>query len=215
LESKKSRRCGDKKNKNILIGEKNPMVIELSNDQKQTVLGLTCQIYHLVNHVFMRKSPLERKREHFFVLAMDADNRPVCLEEIRLSTSDDAEIDPMQFFRYPLYQCATKAVLIHNHPYGTIKPTREDYDLTNFLLQAGKVLGIDVVDHLIISNHDIFYSFENWGKIKLLNKKPLFKLTRSEKSNLRREALDISRKNGNIKVISKEKSRKATDRFIA
>jgi DNA repair protein RadC len=191
------------------------MVIELSNDQKQTVLGLTCQIYHLVNRVFMRKSPLERKREHFWVLAMDSDNKPVSLEEIRLSTSDDAELDPMQFFRHPLYQCATKAVLVHNHPYGTIKPSREDYYLTDFLLQAGKILGIDVVDHLIISNHDIFYSFENWGKIKQLNKKPLFKLTRTELAYLRREALHIDHKKGNATVIKKSKTRKTTDRFIA
>ena len=89
-------------------------------------------------------------QETFFVLLLDTKNKligsPVeCLRGLL----DQCPVHPREVFREAVRQSAASVILAHNHPSGDPTPTEEDIDITRRLIEAGKILGIRVVDHIV------------------------------------------------------------------
>nr|VFK64703.1 MAG: DNA repair protein RadC [Candidatus Kentron sp. TUN] len=78
-------------------------------------------------------------------------------------------IKPAETFRVAVWKNAVSVVLVHNHPGGGVKPSDEDKDVTDHLIQVGRILNINVVDHLIIAP-ETFFSFEINGLMEELRK---------------------------------------------
>jgi len=91
-------------------------------------------------------------QEHFVVLLLDTRNR--CIDDRRISTGGlNANIaHPREIFREALSRSAAAIIVAHNHPSGDPTPSEEDKALTRRLVEAGKTMGIDVLDHLIIGD---------------------------------------------------------------
>lgn len=94
---------------------------------------------------------MKSKRECMFVLFLDGRRRligePYCLS---IGIMDAALVHPRELFKEAILRSAGSVLIAHNHPSGILDPSVEDYQLTRRLIEAGEILGIELVDHLIM-----------------------------------------------------------------
>ena len=102
-------------------------------------------------------------RETAVVLCLDTKNKINAINIVSVGTVDATLTHPREVFKAAILSNATGIIFAHNHPSGDIEPSKEDEQITKRLIKAGKILGIDVLDAIIIG--DGFYSFrkENSG----------------------------------------------------
>lgn len=89
-------------------------------------------------------------QEHFIVVALDTQHKPIGYSIITIGTLDASLVHPREVFRYAIAQSAASIILVHNHPSGHMKPSKEDFAVTNRLRQVGEIVGINVLDHIIL-----------------------------------------------------------------
>lgn len=107
---------------------------------------------------FLRVDPFERDQEHGFVLILDVRNKVKAVDLISLGTLNASIIHPREVYRRAIAQSAATIIVAHNHPSGDCTPSDEDCQLTQGLVKAGQVIGIELVDHIVFSRTG-FYSF--------------------------------------------------------
>ena len=100
--------------------------------------------------------------EQFKVLLLNRGNRVIGLFEVSSGGVSGAIADPKLIFGTALKACASAIVLAHNHPSGNLKPSQADISLTKKIKEGGRLLDIDVLDHLIITTEG-YYSFGDEG----------------------------------------------------
>jgi len=107
---------------------------------------------------FIVKILPDNVREHFVALYLNSQHRVVAYSVVATGTASSCPVHPREVFQ-PAIMCGAHAVLIaHNHPSGDTSPSIEDRAVTKNFKDAGKLLSIPVLDHLIVSNSG-FYSF--------------------------------------------------------
>ncbi len=94
--------------------------------------------------------------ESFFVLLLDGRHRLIAEHEVSRGTLTASLVHPREVFREAIRSAAAALVLVHNHPSGDPAPSREDRSVTLRLLEAGRLIGIDVVDHVIVADAGYF-----------------------------------------------------------
>ena len=100
----------------------------------------------------------DTKQEHLIVLSLDGANRLSQKRLISIGTLNASLVHPREVFADPITDRAASIIVIHNHPSGTPEPRDADIQITKRLQDAGKLLGINVLDHIIIAKNNI-YSF--------------------------------------------------------
>ncbi len=96
------------------------------------------------------------KKEHFVALYLNAKNQLVHKETISMGTLDANLVHPREVFEPALEHRAAQIMVAHNHPSGDPKPSEDDIEITKRLTEAGKLMGIEVMDHIIISKNSHF-----------------------------------------------------------
>ena len=104
------------------------------------------------------------RQEHFLVMYLNQSNHALKVECISNGGTTNVIADPKVIFKNALTLNATCIVLGHNHPSGNPRPSEEDRLLTKKLVAAGKLLDINVIDHIIIGN-ERYYSFRDHGEM--------------------------------------------------
>jgi len=94
----------------------------------------------------------KQDREHFVTIHLDTRNIVLGLETVSVGSLNYSIVHPRECFKAALLLNAASMILVHNHPSGSLEPSEEDLSLTKRMVQAGKLLGIEVLDHVIISN---------------------------------------------------------------
>ncbi|SNB45488.1 DNA repair protein RadC [Geobacter sp. DSM 9736] len=102
-------------------------------------------------------------KEHFIALHLDGKNRIACLDRVSIGSLNQCVVHPREVFKTACLSNAAAILLIHNHPSGDPTPSREDMEITRRLTEAGELLGIKVLDHIIIG--DSYTSFAEQGLI--------------------------------------------------
>ena len=92
------------------------------------------------------------KQEHFYVLILNSQNHIIKEELISKGVLDSAIIHPREVFKPAIKHSASKIILAHNHHSGNPKPSKEDLEITKKLIEAGKLIDIKILDHVIIGN---------------------------------------------------------------
>lgn len=106
-------------------------------------------------------------REVFAVCATDSKLRPVMLHVIGVGGIDCCPYSVSNIFKTAILSNASSIFIAHNHPSGDVSPSDEDISTTKKVRAAGKVLGIELIDHLIIGNNSgVYYSFKDSGKME-------------------------------------------------
>lgn len=101
-------------------------------------------------------------KEHFYIIALNSRNYSIA--EVSVGSLNASVVHPREVFAETLRQNAASVILVHNHPSGDPEPSEDDLLLTKKLVESGKILGIEVVDHIIVAQDD-FFSFKNKGII--------------------------------------------------
>jgi DNA repair protein RadC len=91
------------------------------------------------------------KKENFVVLYLNARNQLIHKETISIGTISASLIHPREIFEPAIKNLASQIIVAHNHPSGDLSPSDEDIKVTKRLMAAGELLGIEVLDHLIIT----------------------------------------------------------------
>ena len=102
------------------------------------------------------------KKEHFRVLLLNVKNEIISVGDVSVGSISSSEAHPREVFAEAVRRGAANVILIHNHPSGTPAPSRADIELTKRLYEAGVILGIQVLDHIIIGD-GIFVSMKREG----------------------------------------------------
>lgn len=102
---------------------------------------------------------ITNQQENFMILLLDSKNRIVKDEVISIGTLNASIIHPREVFKSAIRESANSIILVHNHPSGDPNPSLEDEQITEKLFEAGELLNIKVLDHVIIGK-DKFWSFK-------------------------------------------------------
>ena len=106
----------------------------------------------------------DMKQEHFLVMYLDQSFHELKVECISNGGTTNVIADPRIIFKHALNHGATCIILGHNHPSGNPRPSKDDRQLTQKIVSAGKLLDIAVIDHIIIGN-ERYYSFRDHGEM--------------------------------------------------
>ncbi len=113
---------------------------------------------------FMKPYLLDLPHEEFWVLILSQALELIKAEKISSGGITGTIADPRMIFKLALEHLGSNIILVHNHPSGNLKPSIADLNLTRKLVEAGRFLDINVIEHLIFGN-DGFYSFLDKGEI--------------------------------------------------
>ncbi len=91
------------------------------------------------------------KKEHFVALYLNARNQLLSKETISIGTLNASLIHPREVFKSAIDHLAASILVAHNHPSGSLEPSEDDLEVTKRLKEAGKILGIEIVDHVIVT----------------------------------------------------------------
>mgnify|MGYP000854761799 CR=1 FL=1 len=92
-------------------------------------------------------------REHFIALILDTKNRIMNIHIISIGTLDSALVHPREVFKSAIITNAASIIIAHNHPSGECYPSTEDLAITRRLIDAGRLLGIPVLDSIVVSDY--------------------------------------------------------------
>lgn len=90
-------------------------------------------------------------QEEFHIVTLDTKHQPLATHRITVGTLDASLVHPREVFRPAIRDAAAAVLLVHNHPSGDPTPSREDYQVTDRLTEAGKLIGIHVLDHIVVA----------------------------------------------------------------
>ena len=99
------------------------------------------------------------KKEHFVAIFLNARNQVIKTDTISMGSLNASLVHPREVFAPAVGISAASVILAHNHPSGDVTPSKEDISLTKRMVQAGQIMGIEVVDHLIVAS-DKFLSMK-------------------------------------------------------
>jgi len=104
---------------------------------------------------------IDQDKEHFYVMHLDVKNRVKLVELVSLGTLDQSLVHPRETFRRAIMQGSAHIIVAHNHPSGDADPSDEDTKVTKLLFEAGQLLGITLLDHIIFAKEKFFSFREN------------------------------------------------------
>jgi len=112
----------------------------------------------------IRASIKDKAKEHFKLILLNPRNKIIGISTISIGTLNASLVHPREVFKDAITHSAASVVLAHNHPSGDPEPSEDDIKITKKLVDSGKILGIEVLDHIIIGKNN-FCSFKERGLI--------------------------------------------------
>ena len=142
--------------KNYSFEELVALVEEKAREEQGDKLENADDVYkHLYSYA-------NESREHFIAITLDGTSRIIETRVISIGTLNQSLVHPREVFRPAIQDNAAGIIVAHNHPSGTLEPSRADNRVTTRLREAGQILGIDLLDHLIITPTG-FFSYADEG----------------------------------------------------
>lgn len=177
------------------------MAKEQSQNQNLDTLN-TDDIYSVMKEVLLHEEEVDPKKEYFWMIGLDEDSRLQYFELISTGNVKATSIKPMEIFRWAVMKGSANVILVRYHAGGSLDPTESDKDVTDRLIQVGRILNIKVIDFMLISEKT-FKSFAVTGLLAEIEKStkwvPKFDLierTRKEGERIVEET--INREKGKI-----------------
>ena len=121
--------------------------IALEEMGEQPAITRPEDVYALLHHQLR-----DEKQEHVVVLLLNTKNRVIRQSTVTKGTLDSSLLHPREVFREAIRHSASSIILAHNHPSGDPTPSNEDVQLTKRIYQAGQLVGIDLLDHVILGD---------------------------------------------------------------
>ena len=116
-------------------------------------------VARILQDILKTEDRYDQDKEHFWVVGLNSRNIIQYLELVSLGTLNASLVHPREVFRLSVHKAVASILIAHNHPSGNTEPSREDLEITKRLTEAGRILGIDVLDHIIITRKE-YLSFK-------------------------------------------------------
>lgn len=110
---------------------------------------------------YYSKKISDSKQEHFYVVYLDSAKNVIADKLLFIGTINYSVVHPREIFKEAYLLSASAIICVHNHPSGSIFPSKEDLNITANIESIGKLLGIKLVDHIIIGNNQYYSFLEN------------------------------------------------------
>ena len=135
----------------------------LSNLQRNPKVSIKSgyDVYHLLS-----ADLTHLEQEHFICLYLNTKSELIKKETIFIGTINQTLIHPREIYKNAIKLSASAILFVHNHASGDSNPSKADFQATSSLMESGVIMGIDVIDHIVIGNHE-FYSLKDQKKIKI------------------------------------------------
>lgn len=104
------------------------------------------------------------KKEYFKIVLLDTKNKIIKVVNISVGNLNSSIVHPREVFIEAIKRSSASMILVHNHPSGEVKPSKEDINITKRLTEAGNIIGIKILDHIIIGD-GVYISFKEQGII--------------------------------------------------
>jgi DNA repair protein RadC len=101
----------------------------------------------------------DNKKEHFVIFFLDIRNQEIKREIISVGSNNASLVHPREVFEPAVRYTAAQIIIAHNHPSGVVEPSNDDLEITKKLTDAGKILDIEIIDHIIVAKNN-FFSFK-------------------------------------------------------
>ena len=174
------------------------MNIKLTEAERIKILN-SDDLYRIMQKILLREQKIDQNREHFWVIGLENNNRILFIELISLGTVNKTFAEPMEVFSLALQKRAVSIILCHNHPSGELKPSNEDKDITDRLIQVGIIVDLKVIDHLIISDKS-YLSFKDIGLLEELEKSTKYVPPYVLAKRMKKEAAEIAKRKNTIEI---------------
>ena len=103
-------------------------------------------------------------REVVCVINLRSDGKPICCNFVSMGAINECIVHPRELLKSAVLTNSVSMLMIHNHPSGTLKPSKEDSMITDRMLKAGELIGIQLVDHIIVGgSNENYFSFREKG----------------------------------------------------
>lgn len=120
----------------------------LLKEKKHELILSPDQVWHELRDI------RDNKKEHLAVFYLDTRNQEIKREIISIGTLNSSLVHPREVFEPAILCSAAQIIIAHNHPSGDCEPSSEDFAVTKRLIEVGKILGIEVLDHVIVSKNE-------------------------------------------------------------
>jgi DNA repair protein RadC len=104
----------------------------------------------------------DRRQEHFICVSLNGANEVIATRVVSVGLVNKTQVHPREVFADPITDRAAAVVVAHNHPSGSLEPSKEDHEITAQLKSAGEILGINLLDHIVF-NPRSYFSFLEQG----------------------------------------------------
>lgn len=139
--------------------------VELGKRMKQSTVMRKAKLSSPNDVVtFFSAELIESKVEKFIAVLLNTKNEVINWEVISIGSLNASIVHPREVFNRAIKRSAASLIVVHNHPSGHIDPSREDINITKRLFEAGQLIGIPLIDHIIIGR-DKYYSFKEENQL--------------------------------------------------
>jgi len=141
------------------------MKIEINDKIRKVEISKPEHIAKILVRVLKAESKNDRNKEHMWGIYLNARNNIKKIELISLGTLNTSIVHPREIYAPAVSSGTASIIIAHNHPSGNEEPSESDDITTKKLKEAGRILGIELLDHLIITESGKYYSFNEHQKI--------------------------------------------------
>ncbi|MCO6522005.1 MAG: JAB domain-containing protein [Snodgrassella sp.] len=191
------------------------MDIKLAKHDKRYIES-TDDVYSIMQRVLLRENKIDQEKEHLWIIGMNQRGYILYIELIALGSYKAVNIEPMNVFRVAVMKNASRVILVHNHPSGSLIPSEEDKDITDRLIQVARILNIELTDHLIITPRS-YISFRTTRLMEELEQSlkyvPPYQVVeriRKEEKQIAKEQLAVEKSKTRAEKEKREKLMRAT-----
>ena len=103
----------------------------------------------------------DRKQEHFICISLNGANEVIAVRTVSVGLVNQTQVHPREVFADPITDRAAAVIVAHNHPSGSLSPSSDDKEITRRLREAGAILGINLLDHIIFTSKGYFSFIEH------------------------------------------------------
>ncbi|MFH1014010.1 MAG: JAB domain-containing protein [Thermoplasmatota archaeon] len=108
-------------------------------------------VAEIFQKILATENEIDREKEHFWAVGITTRNTIKYIELVSLGTLEASLVHPRETFRLAILKAASRIIVAHNHPSETLAPSEEDIKITKRLVDAGNIIGITVLDHVIVT----------------------------------------------------------------
>lgn len=117
-------------------------------------------VYSIMRPILMRQNEVRRRQEYFWVMGISSGLDLDYVELVAIGSLTSVTVKPVDIFSFAVQKKSLSVILVHNHPGGTLRPSKEDKEFTEHMNTAAEILEIQVLDHVIITENG-FYSMKD------------------------------------------------------